>query len=67
MTKLQHSSQAEQGKVDEKNVSLVKESESEEKANESLSAINKTSIPVQETEKIETLIAEVENLKVILV
>ncbi|TXG63786.1 hypothetical protein EZV62_010780 [Acer yangbiense] len=65
ITELQHSFQAVQCKVDEKNALHVMESEAAQKANESLPAIN-ISIPVQEAEKIETLTAEVETLKALL-
>ncbi|KAI9182024.1 hypothetical protein LWI28_021238 [Acer negundo] len=66
ITELQHSFQAVLCKVDEKNALHVTESEAAQKANESLPAINNISIPVQETEKIETLNAEVETLKALL-
>ncbi|KAL5796564.1 hypothetical protein ACOSQ2_001384 [Xanthoceras sorbifolium] len=66
ITESQHSLQTVQCKVNEKNALHVQESEAAQKENESLPAINKTSISVQEAEKIETLTAEMEYLKALL-
>ncbi|KAI7990220.1 Myosin-11 [Camellia lanceoleosa] len=64
ITKLQHSLQTMQNKVDETNSLLVKEREAAQKAIEEASSIvRETPVLVQDTEKIETLTTEVENLK----
>ncbi|GMP99525.1 hypothetical protein CsSME_00046960 [Camellia sinensis var. sinensis] len=64
ITKLQHSLQTMQNKVDETNSLLVKEREAAQKAIEEVSSIvRETPVLVQDTEKIETLTTEVENLK----
>lgn len=63
---MQQSLQEMQSKIDETNALLVKERECSQKAIEGSSSIVKeTSVPVEDTEKVEALTAEVENLKVI--
>lgn len=65
ITKLQQSLQAMQSKVDETNALLLKEREAAQKAIEEASSIvQETPVPVEDTEKIDALTAEVENLKV---
>ncbi|KAK3036849.1 hypothetical protein RJ639_031467, partial [Escallonia herrerae] len=67
IAKLQHSLQSMQIKVDETNTLLVNECEAAQKAIEEASSIIKeTPVPVEDTEKIEALTAEVERLKVLL-
>ncbi|XP_022899025.1 myosin-11-like isoform X2 [Olea europaea var. sylvestris] len=64
ITKLQQSLQAMQSKVDETNALLLKEREATQKAIEEASSIvQETPVPVEDTEKIDALTAEVENLK----
>lgn len=68
ITKLLQSLQAMQGKLDESNERLKMEQEAAQKAiEEASSAVKEMPIPVEDTEKIEALNAEVENLKVILI
>lgn len=68
ITKLLQSLQAMQGKLDESNERLKMEHEAAQKAiEEASSAVKEMPIPVEDTEKIEALNAEVENLKVILI
>lgn len=56
-----------QSKVDETNALLVKEREAARKAiEEAPPIIKETTVLVQDTEKVESLTAEVENLKVLL-
>ena len=63
---MQNSLQALQSKVDETNALLVIEREAAQKAMEEASSVVKeTPVLVQDTEKIETLTTEVENLKVL--
>ena len=65
---MQQSLQAMQSTVDETNVLLVKEREDARKAiEEASSVIKETPVLVQDTEKIDTLTAEMESLKVMLV
>lgn len=67
IAKLQNSLQAMQSKVDETNALLVKEREAARKAiEEAPPIIKETTVLVQDTEKVESLTAEVENLKVLL-
>ncbi|XP_057512507.1 myosin-9-like isoform X5 [Actinidia eriantha] len=67
IAKLQNSLQAMQNKVDETNVLLVIEREAALKAMEEASSVVKeTPVFVQDTERIETLTTEVENLKALL-
>ncbi|KAK4482320.1 hypothetical protein RD792_009473 [Penstemon davidsonii] len=64
ISKLQHSLEAMQSKVDETNALLLKEREVAQKAIEEASSIVKeTPVPVEDTEKIEALTAKVEKLK----
>lgn len=66
ITKLQSSLQATQNKVDETNAMLVKEREAARKAiEEAPPVIKETTVLVQDTEKIDSLTAEVEHLKVL--
>lgn len=67
--KLQNSLQAMQAKFDETNTLLTKEREAAKKAIEEASTIVKETVPihVEDTEKIDKLSAEVEELKVMLV
>ncbi|KAL3531251.1 hypothetical protein ACH5RR_010573 [Cinchona calisaya] len=67
IAKLQHSLQEMQCKVDETNTLLIKEREAAQKAIEEASSIVKEMpVPVEDTEKIEALTAEVDNLKALL-
>ncbi|CAK9140657.1 unnamed protein product [Ilex paraguariensis] len=67
IVKMQHSLQAMQSKVDETNELLVKECEAAQKAiEEASSLVKETPVPVENTEKVEALTSEVENLKVLL-
>ena len=54
-----------QKRIDESNDLLVKERENAQKAvTEAVSVANETPVTVEDTEKIETLTAEIDNLKV---
>ncbi|CAI9781244.1 unnamed protein product [Fraxinus pennsylvanica] len=67
IAKLQQSLQAMQSKVDDTNALLLKEREATQKAIEEASSIvQETPVPVEDTEKIDALTAEVENLKELL-
>ncbi|KAL2510788.1 Myosin-11 [Abeliophyllum distichum] len=67
IAKLQQSLQAMQSKVDETNALLLKEREASQKAIEEASSIvQETPVPVEDTEKVDALTAEVENLKELL-
>ncbi|KAG9142902.1 hypothetical protein Leryth_016271 [Lithospermum erythrorhizon] len=64
ISKLQESLQAMQNKVEETNALLLKERETAQKAIEEASSIVKeTPVPVEDTEKIDALTVEVDNLK----
>lgn len=67
IAKLQNSLQTMQSKVDETNELLVKEREAAQKAIvEASSVVKETPVLVQDTERIETLSTEVQNLTVLL-
>lgn len=67
IAKLQQSLQAMQEKIDEANDLVIKEREASQKAiEEATSIVEEKPVLVEDTEKIEALNAEVENLKVIL-
>ncbi|KAL6968220.1 hypothetical protein U1Q18_034022 [Sarracenia purpurea var. burkii] len=64
ISKLQISLHAMQNKVDETNALLIKEREAAQKAiEEASSVVKETPVLVQDTQKIETLTTEVEELK----
>ncbi|KAL2934752.1 Myosin-11 [Bienertia sinuspersici] len=64
ITKLQQSLQDMQKRIDETNDLLVKEREAAQKAvTEATSVAKETPVTVEDTEKIETLTAEIDNLK----
>lgn len=68
IAKLQQSLQEMQERIDETNNSLIKERETAQKAvieaAAAASVVKETPVTVEDTEKIETLTAEINNLKV---
>lgn len=66
MAKLQHSLQNMQAKVNEANAMLTKEREAAQNAiNNAAPIVKETQILVEDTKRVESLIREVEQLKVI--